>query len=416
MRFSAIKPKEVDPQKAAVDLKVSAVVTGRVTQRGDSLLVSAELTDIRTNRSLWSEQYDRKLSDALTVQREIAGEISARLRERLNGEQKAKLSDGGTSDPEAYQLYLKGQFYYAKRTPEGLSKARDYFTQAIARDPGYAKAYVGLANYWAVVSEYVPIPQSEYLPKLKETSLKALALNERLPEVHAALSQAHFMSWEWADWEKELQRALELDPNFANAHHWYGLELTWIGRYQEGITHLRRAVELDPLNLKFNDNLGQGLMNARMDDQALEQLKKTVEMDPNFAGTHADLATFYRNQGRYDLWLEEWKLNAKLNDDKDDISREEATERVFKQSGYKAAVSRTIELLKQSSTHTFVDPGGIAYEYAALGEKEEAFHWLEKAYAEKSEEMTILKTKRCYDFLRSGPRYADLLKRLGLPQ
>ena len=185
------KSKDVDPQKVAADLKITAVVTGRVTQRGDSLLVSAELTDIRANRSLWSEQYDRKLSDALTVQREIAGEISARLRERLTGEQKAKPSNGGTSDPEAYQLYLKGRYYWDKRTPETLNKGRDYFQQAVERDPNYALAYVGLAEYYAVISDYTYVPYSESNPKVKTYATRALVIDDTQAEAHALLAIAY---------------------------------------------------------------------------------------------------------------------------------------------------------------------------------------------------------------------------------
>ncbi|GAC1684786.1 MAG: hypothetical protein PVS2B2_23780 [Candidatus Acidiferrum sp.] len=410
------KSKDVDPQKAGGELQVEAVVTGRVTQQGDLLLVSAELTDVRTNRNLWSEQYNRKVSDALSVQREIAAEISSHLREHLSGEQKAKLTNNGTSDPEAYQLYLKGRFYWQQRTPEALAKSRDLFTQAIAKDPNYANAYVGLADYWGVVGDYVPIPQSEIVPKAKAAASRALELDESLPAAHAALGQAHFLSWEWADWQKEFLRAIELDPNFANAHHWYGLQSTWIGHSQEGIAHLKRAVELEPLNLKFNDNYGQGLMNGRMDDQALEQLKKTIDMDPNFAGTYIDLSTLYRYQGHYELWLEEWKKNAVLNDDRDDLALEEEVARVFARSGYKAAVARGIEVLKNRSAHTYVDPGKISYEYGFLGDKEQTFQWLEKAYAAKSEGLSLLRISRCYDFLRSDPRYTDLEKRVGLPQ
>jgi eukaryotic-like serine/threonine-protein kinase len=410
------KSQDVDPQKVAAELKVAAVVTGRVTQQGDLLLVSAELTDVRTNRNLWSEQYNRKVSDALSVQREIASEISARLREHLSGEQKAKLTNGGTSDPEAYQLYLKGRFYWQKRTPEALAKSRDFFTQAIAEDPNYANAYVGLADYWGVLGDYVPMPTSELLPKAKAAASKALELDESLPAAHAALGLAHFLAYEWADWQKEFLRAIELDPNFADAHHWYGLESTWIGHYQDGLTHLKRAVELDPLNLKFNDNLGQGYMNARMDDQALEQLKKTIEMDPNFAGTHVDLSTLYRYQGRYDLWLAEWKKAAELNDDPKDLALEEEAARVFARSGYKAAVVREIELLKERLAHTYVDPGTISREYGFLGDKEQTFQWLEKAYAARSEEMSVLRVNRGYDFLRSDPRFTDLVKRVGSPE
>lgn len=407
------KSKDVDPQTAANELKVAAIVTGRVTQHNDALLVSAELTDVRTNRNLWSEQYDRKLSDALAVQREVAGEISARLREHLTGAEKAKLSQEGTSDPEAYQLFLKGQFYYAKRTPDGLAKALDYFTQAANRDPHYAQAYVGVANYWAVVSEYTPIPKADCMPKLKEAAEKAVSLNEKLPEVHEALSQYYISEWKWADWEREHRRALELDPNFANAHHWFGLELSWIGRSDEAIMHLRRAVELDPLNLKFNDNLGQVFMNARRDDEALAQLNKTIEMDPNFAGTYGDLSTLYRYRNRYDLWLDAMKKNAALNDSQEDLALVAEVQPIYKQSGYKAAVNRIIELYKKRREHSYIDPGSIAEEYAFLGDKDRAFEWLEKAYQEKSDEVTSLRVRRCYDFLRDDPRYKDLERRVG---
>jgi serine/threonine protein kinase/tetratricopeptide (TPR) repeat protein len=409
------KSQDVDPQKVGSDLKVQAVVTGRVMQQGDSLLVSAELTDVRTNRNLWSEQYNRKVSDALSVQREIASEISSHLREHLTGEQRAKLTNGGTSDPEAYQLYLKGRFYWQKRTPEALNKSRDFFTQAIAKDPNYANAYVGLADYWGVVGDYISIPTEECVTNGKAAAKKALQLDDTLPAAHAALGQAHFLAWEWADWEKEFRRAIELDPSFANAHHWFGLQSTWIGHYDEGITHLRRAVELDPLNLKYNDNLGQGLMNARMDDQALEQLQKTVDMDPNFAGTHIDLCALYRYQGHYDLWLDEWKRNSELNNNADELAAIQEITPILKTSGYKAAIARYIEILKQRSVRTRVDPGKIAYEYGFLGDKEQTFVWLENAYAAKDEEMSLLRTNRCYDFIRTDPRFLDLIKRVGLP-
>jgi len=408
------KSREVDPITAANDLKVAAIVTGRVTQHNDALLVSVELTDARTNRNLWSEQYDRKLSDVLAVQREVAAEISNRLRERLSGDQKAKLNDNGTADPEAYQLFLKGQFFFAKRTPDALTKARDYFTQAATRDPHYAQAYVGIANYWAVVSEYAPVPKSDCMPKMKAAAEKALSLNEKLPEVHEALSQYYIAEWKWPDWEREHRRALELDPNFANAHHWFGLELSWIGRSDEAIMHLRRAVELDPLNLKFNDNLGQGLLNARRDDEALAQLNKTIDMDPNFAGTYGDLQSLYRYQSKYDLWLDAMKKNATLNDSQEDLALVAEIQPIYNQSGYKAAVNRIIDTYKKRREHsTYVDPGFIAEEYAFLGDKEHALEWLEKAYQEKSDEMVSLRIRRCYDFLRADPRYKDLERRIG---
>jgi len=408
------KAKDVDPQTAGNELKTAAVVTGRITQRGDTLLVSVELTDARTNRNLWSERYDRKLSDVIAVQREIAGEISARLREHLSGMQKAGLERNGTADPEAYQLYLKGRFYWERRTPEALEKARDYFTQAIARDPSYARAYVGLADYWAVVTDYEPISTTKAQPQTKAAALKALAIDEKLPEAHAALAEAYADAWEWAEWEREMQRALELDPNYANAHHWYGLQLSWLGRSQEGIAHLQRAVELDPLNLKYNTNLGQVYRVARKNDQALDQSKKTLEIDPNYASVHQELFLLYRGIGRYDLWLEEWKKNAVLNNDRDEIAIAEESARAYARSGYKAAVARGIEMRKEISVRTYVDPSVLGYEYGCLGDKEQAFHWLEKASAEKSRGLMNLKVEFCMDSLRSDPRYADLLRRMGL--
>jgi serine/threonine protein kinase len=409
------KAQDVDPQKIAADLSVQAVVTGRVTKEGDELLVSAELTDTRSNRNLWSEQYNRKVSDALSVQREISSEIAARLREHLSGEQKAKLSGGGTSDPEAYQLYLQGRFYWQKRTPEALAKSKELFAKAIAKDPNFAEAYVGLADYWGVLNDYTDIPVSVTMPNTRSAALKALELNNSLPAAHAALGQAYFLAWEWMNWKKEFLRALELDPSFANAHHWYGLQTTWIGDPQEGIVHLKRAVELDPTNLKFNDNLGQGYLNARMDDRALEQLKKTVEMDPSFAGTYGDLATFYRYHGQYDNWLQTWKKTAELNNDQEDLALQAEAARAYAQSGYMEAVAKTVTFLKQQSERSYVDPGKIAIECGYLGDKEQTLLWLEKGFAVRSEALTVLKVNRAFDFMRTDPRFQDLVRRVGSP-
>src|SRR5262249_36778427 len=236
-------------------LKVAAIVTGRVTQRGDSLLISAELTDVRTNRNLWSEQYDRKLSDAVSVQREIAGEISTRLRERLTGEQKAKLSQGGTTDPEAYQLYLNGRYYWDKRTPEALEKSKGYFQQAIEKDPNYALAYVGLSEYYAVVSDYAPIPYSETAPKSMANAKKALAVDDTLPEAHALLGINYDSQWDWAAAGREYERALQQSPNLSRTHVLYGFHFEYLGNFEQALLHFKRAVELDPLNLNASDNL-----------------------------------------------------------------------------------------------------------------------------------------------------------------
>jgi len=332
------KAKDVDPQKAASELKVGAIVTGRVTQRGDSLVVSAELTDVLSNRNLWSEQYDRKLSDALTVQREIAGEISSRLRERLTADQKAKLVKGGTADPEAYQLYLKGRYYWDKRNPEALNKARDYFQQAVDKDPNYALAYLGLAEYYAVVGDYAPIPYSETTPKARANAKKALAMDDTLAEAHAVLAGSYFSDWDWAGAEREFQRALELDPNKARTHVMYSIYLEGLGKLDEVLVHLRRAVELDPLNLNGLDNLAEAYIYTRQYPESIEQAKKILEIDPNFANAHVHLSQTYFLSGKYDLWLEEGEKAAKLSNDSDMLALFEAAKREYPKSGYHGAL------------------------------------------------------------------------------
>jgi eukaryotic-like serine/threonine-protein kinase len=409
------KAKDVDPQKAASELKVAAVVTGRVTQRGDSLLVSAELTDIRTNRNLWSEQYDRKLSDALTVQREIAGEISARLRERLTGEQRAKLSNGGTSDPEAYQLYLKGRYYWDKRTPEALNKGRDYFQQAIEKDPNYALAYVGLAEYYAVISDYTYIPYSETNPKVKTYAGRALAIDDSQAEAHALLGIAHDTDWEWAAAGREFERALELNPNLSRTHVLYGFHFVYLGNHEQSLLHRRRAVELDPLNLNALDNLAGEYIVSRQYDQAIQQEKKILEIDPTYAKAHIGLSDAYRFMGKYDLWLEEWQKGTILNNDAEDLALFKAVSQEYAKSGYRGALKRLATLQEEQAKRIYVDPAWIAATFALLGEKDHAFSLLEKAYAEKSGFLSIIKSAPLFDSLRSDPRYADLVKRMGLP-
>ena len=409
------KAKDVDPQKAASDLKVSAVVTGRVTQRGDSLLISAELTDIRTNRNLWSEQYDRKLADALAVQREIAAEISARLRERLTGEQKAKLKTGGTSDPEAYQLYLKGRYYWDKRTPEALNKGRDYFQQAIEKDPNYALAFVGLAEYYAVVSDYAPIPYSESNPKVKTYASRALAIDDTQAEAHTLLAIAHDSDWEWAAAGREFERALKLDPNNSRTHVLYAFHLDYLGNFEQSIAHYKRAVELDPLNMNAGATLAGEYISIRQYDTVIEMLKKELEIDPNYALAHCILSRANFLKGNYGSWLIEWEKCASLNNDSDKLARVEAAKREYPKSGYRGALKRVVELEEEQAKRIYIDPALIAGDHAFLGEKDLAFAWLEKAYAEKSGILLGLKGEPALDSLRSDPRYADLLKRMGLP-
>jgi eukaryotic-like serine/threonine-protein kinase len=410
------KGHDVDPQVVAHELKVDGVVTGRIVQRGDQLIISAELIDAHTNHNLWGDQYDRKVSDVLAVQQDITHAISDKLREHLSGEPKKQVVKGGTSDPEAYQLYLKGRYYWEKRTPEALEKARNYFNQAIEQDPNYALAHVGLADYYDVLPDYAPASVGETMPKARAAAEKALAIDDTLPEAHAILGDSYESSWDWATAEREYTRALELNPNYAQAHKLYSLYLAILGRHQEALAEIKRAVELEPLNLQYNTNLGLEYDGGRQYELAVEQFKKVIEMDPSFASAHDSLAFTYLQMGRYELWLDEWKKAAALNNDKEEAAIADDVAKVYGQSGYHAALVKRVELYKQLAKRRYVDPGYIGYQYAKLDDKDQAFAWLEKAYAEKAGSIQFIKTAQAMDSLRTDPRYLDLLKRMGLPQ
>src|SRR5580704_4719911 len=410
------KTKDPDPQKAASELQVAAVVTGRVTQHGDSLTISAELTDTGKNRSLWSEQYDSKLSDALKVQREISDEIAARLREKLTGEQKTQLTKGGTNDPEAYSLYLKGRYYWDKRTTDSLAKSKVYFQQAIDKDPNYAEAYVGLAEYYSVLPVYTPARNAETNPLAKAAASRALAIDDSLPEAHATLAAAYDEDFDWAPAEQEYRRALELDPKNARTHVLYSIHLENLGKLDDVLVHLRRAVELDPLNLNGLDNLAEAYLYTRQYSETIEQGKKILEIDPNYANAHMHLSEAYLYTGKYDLWLDEWEKAATLNNNREDLAMVKAMKAEYAKSGLRGALLRSAEYQEEESKRQYVDPALIALTYAMLGDKDKAFAQLDKALAQKSVFLTYIKVMPDYDSLRSDPRYADLLKRMGLPR
>jgi adenylate cyclase len=380
------------------------------------LLVSAELIDARTNRNLWGEQYDRKLSDLIGVQQDISGAISARLRERLSGDAAKPVTKGGTNDPEAYQDYLKGEYYFEKRTRDSLAKAKDYFNQAIEKDPGYALAWSGLAADEYVLPGYAPVSNTEAMAKARAAAEKAIALDGTLAEPHGVLAGVHESSYEWDAAEQEYKRAIELNPNHADIHNWYALFLSTEGRHSEAIAEEKRALEIEPLTLKYNDNLALVYQGAGQYEQALTQFRKAVEMDPSYASAYSNITDSNVALHRYDQWLENWKKAATLTGDKDSLEIQEEAARVYAKSGYPAARRRIIEMKLQLAKRSYVDPAEIAYDYAAVGENDQAFLWLDKAYAEKSYGIQQIKPDFAMNALRSDPRYAALLKKMGLPQ
>src|SRR6266566_2821130 len=301
------KGKQTDPITAANELGVRAVLTGRILQRGENLTVSAELIDARDKKQLWGERYERKVSDLLSVQRDIAQEITANLRLKLSGAEKDRLTKHYTENPEAYQLYLKGRYFLNARTEESTGKAIEYFQQAIAKDPIYALAYSGLADsYSALAFPIEAVTPREAMPKAKEAAMKALAIDNALGEAHASLGYVKFyFDWDWPGAETEFKRGIELNPAYAEGHHYYSHYLIAMGRDEESLNESRRCLELEPLNLLLNVHLGWHYLYARQYDQAVNQLQKTLEMDANFAQTHRWLGLALEKQTRFAEAIEE---------------------------------------------------------------------------------------------------------------
>ena len=294
------KSQEVDPQTAGHQLGVSAVMTGRVIQRGDDLSISAELIDVRDNRLLWGRQYTRKMADILAVQEEIAKEISEKLR-TLTNEEKKQLAKRYTDNAEAYQLYLKGRYYWNKRTRDGYKKATENFEQAIDKDPSYALAYAGVADCYNVLPSYGILSPKESFPKGRAAATRALELDDKLAEAQTSLAYVKYQyEYDWREAENEFKRALELNPNYATAHQWYALEIAGMGRSDEGIQEIKRAQDLDPLSLIANVNAGWIYYFARQFDQAIEQDRKSLEMDPNFARGHWAISEPLEQEQRYE--------------------------------------------------------------------------------------------------------------------
>ncbi len=408
------KGKEIDPQKAGKDLNVRAVLTGRVVQRGDTLSIQTELVDVGKVSQLWGQQYNRKLADILAVQEEITREISEKLLPRLSGEEKKRLTKTYTESTEAYQLYLKGRYYWNKRTEEGLKKGAEYFQQAIEKDPGYALAYTGLADCYSILGAYEVLPPKEAYPKAKAAAAKALEIDATLAEPHASLGWVyHFYEWNWSGAESEFQLAIRLNPSYATAHHWYGFCLNTMGRFDEALAEIKRAQELDPLSLVISSNVAFSFYLARQYDRAIEQFRKTLEMDPNFAYAHYRLGRTYMQKAMFGEAIVELQKAVALAGGSP--FRVASLGQAYALSGKRGEALKILDELKELSKQRQVYPAVIAEIYVGLGEKDQAFAWLEKAYAERSGQLRHLKVEPAYDRLRSDPRFQDLLRRVGLP-
>ena len=404
------KSQEVNAAKIGRDLSVRGVLTGRVLQLGERLIISTELVDTADGSQLWGEQYNCKPSDLLALQEEISSEISEKLRIRLTGEEKERLTKRHTDDTEAYQLYLKGCYFLNKYTKEDGEKGFDYFRRAIAIDPSYSLAYVGLADYYYRVSTTY-VPPREALPKARAAAMKALELDDTLAEAHTSLAYTMMLyDWDWAGAEAEFKRAIALKPGYAAAHRWYGIYLLFVGRFDESLAEMERSHELDPLSLQVNVSLAAPFYFARRYEQAIEQFQRTLEMDQSFWPAHYLLGWVYEERGEFSKAIEEFQRAKKL-DDTPMISA--GLGYAYAGAGKLNASQKVLDELKGLSKKRYVSPYFIAIVHAGRGEKDEAFEWLEKASDDRSEMLAWLKVAPELDRLRPDPRFASLMRRVG---
>ncbi len=409
----AYKGRETDPRKAGRELSVRAVLMGRVMQRGESLNIQAELVDVAEVSQLWGRQYERKFSEIIPVQEEIAKEVSEKLHLRPTGEEQKRLTKRYTENPEAHQFYLKGRYLWNRRTAETLKRAAEYFQQAIDKDPGYALAWAGLADCYAVYSTFAVLPPRDAIPKAKEAASKALAIDDTMAEPHATLAFVNTTyDRDWTGAEREFKKAIEINPNYSTAHHWYSFYLGATGRLDEAIAEAKLAQDADPLSLIISSSAGYTFHLARRYDQAIEQLRKTLEMDPNFHPAHWYLATFYDQVARYEDAIAECQKALSLGGDPGVLG---VLGHVYAASGKRAEALRVLAELKDLSKRRYVDPSDIALVYVGLGDKPQALEWLEKAYEDRSYRLTWIKVLPQFDSLHRDPRFQDLLRRMGLP-
>jgi len=409
---SHYKGREDEPRKVGRDLNVSTVLTGKVLQRGDTLVIQADLTDVANGSQLWGDRYSRKMADVLAVEEEIAKEISEKLRLKLTGEEKEKLRKRYTANTEAYQLYLKGRYAWEKRTEGGLQQSIEFFQQSIEKDPGYALAYAGLADCYAVVSSYSIMLPAESFPRARAAARKALEIDEGLAQSHATLAFALAnYDHDWPSAESEYKKAIELDPNYATAHHWYGLFLGALGRFDEALAEMRRASELDPFSAIIQANTCRLFVYARQYDRAIQEGRKAVERNPNFGPTHRFLAIAYAAKRMTREAIAEHQAAATAFGQTPlglgNLGRAQAL------AGKPFEALRTIEEMKTMAARRYVPPY-LAMVFVSLGDKDQALDWWTKACETPDLEVTFLKVDPSNDDLRDDPRFVDLLRKARL--
>jgi TolB-like protein len=409
-RFKSANP---DVQTTASALHVSAVLTGRLLHRGDSVEVSAELVNAQDNSHLWGGHYSRKLNDLSSLQDDIAREISDSLRLKLSGTEQQQLTKHATENGEAYQLYLQGRYHWNKRNEPELKKGLEYFQQALEKDPSFALGYVGVADSYILLQDYRYLSTQEALVKGKPAALHAVELDDSNAEAHLAVASfLDSFEWKWREAEKEYKRSLALNPNYATAHHWYSLFSERMGNLPVAFQENAAAVRLDPLSPAFTMVTGIFLDDAQRHDEAALKIQKALELDPSYQQAHYMLGENYELRGMCKESLAEVARGLQGDGLK---KQAEAIQRGFAEGGCRGAWEADLKLLEERTEKEFVDPSDVARDYLRLGDKEQAIKWLEKGFREKSQGMQYLKAGQGWGPLRSDPRFQDILRRMNFP-
>lgn len=407
------KGQAIDAEKVGNDLGVDAVMSGRLIQRGDDLVISVDLIDVRNKKTLWGEQFQRKMSDLLSTQSEIASAIADKLQVRLSGNDPNGITKPYTNNNEAYQLYLQGRYFWNKRSSGNLKKATELLRAATEKDPQFALAYAGLADCYVVSYYYVGERNRELMPFAKTYAAKAIELDPMLAEPHATLGfSSWLLDWDRAGAEKEFLRAIELNPNYPTAHHWYSRYLRGVGRMDEAYREIKRAEELDPLSLVIINNIAEIHIHRGELDAATREAQRLIDLDPNFWAARQTLAIVLVKQGRYDEALLEAQKSISLS------SRSNASlallGHVYAKLGRRAEVEGVIKELEKRYANKLADGRDLAVVYAGLDDKDKAFSWLEKAFTDHSVFLVFLKLEPLMETLQSDPRWKELERHVGI--
>jgi TolB-like protein/DNA-binding winged helix-turn-helix (wHTH) protein/Tfp pilus assembly protein PilF len=398
----------------ARELNVDAVVEGTVLRSGDRVRITAQLIEASSDKHLWSQSYEGELRDTLALQNKVASAIADQIRINLNPQERAALKNATVVNPEAYESYLKGRYFWNKRTADGLKVGLAYFNQAIDEDPSYAQAYSGLADTYALLGDwqFAVMTTKEALPRAKAAAIKALELNSGLSEAHNSLAFVlDGFDWDLDSGGKEFRRAIELNPGYANAHHWYAWHLALLGQYEDALAEMKRAENLDPLSLAINTQLAELLVLAHSYDESINQSRKTIEIDPNFALAHNQLGQAYLQKHMNNEAVAEMQKAVQLSDASPICVANLA--RAYVASGKRTEAGELLNDLKKRSNRIYSHASEIAMIYASLGDADQAMNWLERGYQERFNPGVLLRPG--LDPLRSDPRFEDLVRRVGLP-